>query len=281
VARILVVDEDPWTERAVQTVVAQAGHAVNRIARWSSLDDGVGDFSPHLIVAGASGAPAPLPPLADLRARRPSWNDVPFLLLTESQQQPLPRGFRKDLDERLAKPFRLDELARAVNDVLARELANRRATQPRRPSTRPVPLTGSSIRKPAALTGLLNEIGLASVLILLEMERKTGLLELGRPEAQGRLSLRQGKIVRAEMRHPEPLQGRAAVYRALTTFVTEGFFEFRSGEIEGEDDIKTSTSFLLMESARLMDEAAEAERRQREREIDLPIVEDTIDIQSG
>jgi len=36
-----------------------------------------------------------------------------------------------------------------------------------------------------------------------------------------------------------------------------------------------------MESARLMDEAAEAERRQREREIDLPIVEDTIEIQSG
>lgn len=278
-ARILVVDEDPWTERAVQTVVAQAGHAVNRIAHWSSLDEGVGDFSPHLIVAGATGAPtAPLPPLAELRARRPSWNDVPFLLLTESLQQPLPSGFRRDLDERLAKPFRLEELARSVNDVLARELANRRTSQPRRPSTRPVPLTGSSIRKPAALTGLLNEIGLASVLILLEMERKTGLLELGRPEAQGRLALRQGKIVRAEMRHPDLLQGRAAVYRALTTFVTEGFFEFRSGDVEGEDEIKTSTSFLLMESARLMDEAAEEERRRRE--TDLPIVEDVIEIHS-
>lgn len=280
-ARILVVDEDPWTERAVQTVVAQAGHAVTRIARWSSLDESLGDFAPHLVVANALGPPAaPLPPLAELRARRPSWNEVPFLLLMASLQQSVPAGFRTDLDERLAKPFRLEELARAVNDVLARELANRRAVPPKRPgsNTRPVPLTGSSVRRPPALTGLLNEIGLASVLILLEMERKTGQLELGRPEAQCRLQLRQGKIVRAEMRQPEQLAGRPAVYRALTTFVAEGFFEFRPADVEGDDEIKTSTSFLLMEGARLIDEAAEVERKRREAEIS--ITEDVVELET-
>ena len=41
---------------------------------------------------------------------------------------------------------------------------------------------------------------------------------------------------------------------------SEGRFEFHAGEVEGEDEIGSSTSFLLLEGARLQDE----ERRQQE-----------------
>jgi hypothetical protein len=35
---------------------------------------------------------------------------------------------------------------------------------------------------------------------------------------------------------------------------TQGRFEFQAGEVSGEDEIGSSTSFLLLEGARLQDE---------------------------
>ena len=56
------------------------------------------------------------------------------------------------------------------------------------------------------------------------------------------------------------LSGAPAVYEALTW--KSGSFDFLIGDIGGVDEIQSSTTFLLLEGARRIDEASE-DRRSR------------------
>jgi CheY-like chemotaxis protein len=108
----------------------------------------------------------------------------------------------------------------------------------------------------AALVGQLDQFGLPGVLVVLELERKSGVVILSRADARGRLWVREGRVLRAEVdgdSDATPPRTRAeAVYELLTW--SEGRFEFNAGAVDGDDEIGTSTSFLLMEGARLQDE---------------------------
>jgi two-component system OmpR family response regulator len=103
-----------------------------------------------------------------------------------------------------------------------------------------------------ALTGALSHFGLATVLTVLEMERRTGLLELRGPR-RARLSLRDGQVVRAEI-HGTLLRGADAVIELLGW--VEGGFIFRVCAIDAADEVSLSTSMLLLEAARRADELA-------------------------
>ncbi len=109
----------------------------------------------------------------------------------------------------------------------------------------------------SALRGALDQLGLASVLTVLEMERKSGILLCERESGVARLFLRKGRVVRADSDEPR-LSGAAAVYEALSW--RTGSFDFLIGDIGGVDDIQSSTTFLLLEAARRVDEANEDRR---------------------
>ena len=100
-------------------------------------------------------------------------------------------------------------------------------------------------------------MGLASILGLLEMERKTGIMLVERDDASARLFLRRGHVIRADCDQPR-LTGAAAVFEALAW--RGGSFDFLVGDIGGVDEIQTSTTFLLLEAARRVDEANEQRR---------------------
>jgi hypothetical protein len=60
-------------------------------------------------------------------------------------------------------------------------------------------------------------------------------------------------VIRAQIEGGgEPRTGQLAVYDLLGW--PRGRFEFNVGEVTGEDEIGSPTSFLLLESARLQDE---------------------------
>ena len=128
-----------------------------------------------------------------------------------------------------------------------------RSVDPHKPSAGHRPLS--------ALRGELDQITLSSVLVVLEMERKNGILlvEHG-PQTTGRLFLRKGRIIRAAIDEPS-LTGALAVYRMLTWGA--GSFDFLSGDVGGVDDIQASTTFLLIEGARRFDEAKAAAKQPR------------------
>ena len=114
----------------------------------------------------------------------------------------------------------------------------------------------SGAMRRTGLSGRLEQLGLSSLLVMMEMERKDGVLQLQRGEdkAVGRIFLRKGQVVQASIdKDTEGRDGRESVYHMLTW--SKGRFHFTAMEVEMEDLVQTSTTSLLMEGARLIDEA--------------------------
>ena len=109
-------------------------------------------------------------------------------------------------------------------------------------------------RKNSGLRGRLEQLGLSSLLVMLEMERKDGLLLLknGEDDTVARFFLRRGQVIQARIEKRDDLDGRQSVYAALAW--TKGKFSFSAMEVDMEDEIKSTTTGLLMEGARIMDE---------------------------
>lgn len=114
----------------------------------------------------------------------------------------------------------------------------------------------SGAMKRTGLSGRLEQLGLSSLLVMMEMERKDGVLQLqnGEDKQVGRIFLRKGQVIQAKMDSDGEERGpREVVYYMLTW--TKGRFHFSVMDVEMEDVVQTSTTSLLMEGARLIDEA--------------------------
>lgn len=114
----------------------------------------------------------------------------------------------------------------------------------------------SGAMRRTGLSGRLEQLGLSSLLVMMEMERKDGVLQIqwAETKAVGRIFLRKGQVVQASIDNdPEQRDGAQSVYHMLTW--TKGRFHFTAMEVEMEDLVQTSTTSLLMEGARLIDEA--------------------------
>ena len=59
-------------------------------------------------------------------------------------------------------------------------------------------------------------------------------------------------MIRARIDGGQGTRGAHAIFEMLQW--AKGTFEFEAGEVDGDDQIERSTSFLLMEGARLADE---------------------------
>jgi len=124
-----------------------------------------------------------------------------------------------------------------------------------RPSKAPPPRPLGPAR--SILRGEVQNVGLPTLLTILDMERRSGLLLIQRQGTLGRLHIRDGRVVRARIegarRGAGPATGVEAVYQMLSW--PDGQFELWQAVVEGHDEVGTSTTFLLMESARRTDEA--------------------------
>lgn len=109
-------------------------------------------------------------------------------------------------------------------------------------------------RRTTALNGRLEQLQLSSLLVMMEMERKDGLLSLkdSRTGTVGRIFLRGGQVISARLGESN-MPEKESVYEMLGW--KAGTFSFNAMEVEMEDMIKSSTTHLLMEGARLIDEA--------------------------
>jgi CheY-like chemotaxis protein len=295
-ARVLVVDDDSWAQRMLAAVLSQVGHQVGMAADAREGLLAAEHVQPELLIVktrltGLDGWEL----VARLRSR-PELAAIPTLFLVSSPSSAR-RGpsFRPETDDVLIKPFSAEALQEKVERLLPppraanpgpRDLGQAMADpstgvptapQAERPSgsSRPNPVPeprprrntpGSSrpVRRPTpvgvALVGRLDEFGAASILMLLELERRSGVLILGGSPGTGRVQVRRGRVLRATIEDRPECRAAAAVFEMLTW--NEGRFEFHPGEVDGEDEVRSSTSFLLLEAARKQDEAAAADKSQ-------------------
>ena len=168
---------------------------------------------------------------------------VPVIFLTAlSTEDDRIRGFRLGADDYVTKPFRFEELDLRVAKTL------RRAAQ-----------TVADVRDQLVSSGLrgdLSQVGLSSLLVLIEMERKTGLLQLRAPDGpSAQILVREGEVVHARLDDTDEPVDAECVYYLLTW--AAGHFEFVSCLVEGVDRVNVSPTHQLMEGARLIDEGAE------------------------
>jgi DNA-binding response OmpR family regulator len=104
------------------------------------------------------------------------------------------------------------------------------------------------------LRGTLAELGLPSLLTMLEQERKTGQLAVTREQLVAWIEVVEGRIVRA--RSTEAGANSHQVIMSVLDW-TDGYFELSSGTITpGTPEVERSITHLLLEHARLRDEAA-------------------------
>ena len=171
----------------------------------------------------------------------PDFAMLPVIFLTAlSSEDDRIRGFRLGADDYVTKPFRFEELDLRVAKTLRR-------TQQTMQETR------EELGSNSGLRGDLSQIGLSSLLILIELERKTGLLQLRSPEGQSaQILVRDGKVVHARLDDAEEPVDAPCVYYLLTW--SAGAFEFVACLVEGADRVNVTTTHLLMEGARRIDE---------------------------
>ncbi len=101
------------------------------------------------------------------------------------------------------------------------------------------------------LTGNLEQMPLTDLMQLLSMNRRSGVLAITTLQGAGELRLAEGEVVDAMFRRVE---GEKAIYRLLGE--REGRFTFTPGETKQVRRITLSTSALLMEAMRQVDEVA-------------------------
>lgn len=237
-ARILIVDEDPWFQAVVRSALSDRGYAITTAA------DGVVALAKALIdppslvlsdvnVPGLDGWRL----VRRLRSSR-KLADTPFIFLSElCDAEHRRRGLILGADDYLPKPFDPEELALRVAGVLRRSRPARAASEPR------------------GFSGSIEDISLASLLMLLEVERKTGMLIVQRRGSRERcrLFVREGRIVAAHEGGDSRRQHRELLFSVVGW--TAGAFAFKAMAVEVADEVKMSTTHLLLEGTRRLDEA--------------------------
>jgi CheY-like chemotaxis protein len=254
--RILVVDDDPRVHTLVKGICEARGYQI---------------FSAHDGEEGLSMAEAEVPDLivcdvmmpridgwslvSRLRTRA-QFSNVPIIFVTAlSSYEDRLRGFRLGADAVLTKPFRLDELSARLDTALRgrKDVANAR----RKLASLQTPQPG---RRPPVIDGALEDFGLAILFFMLEQERKTGVLRLSRTDAAGEIAVKEGRIVSARLggRHipAGSRRNEAAVYHMLGW--GEGWFSFAAENVDSNAEMNASANQLLLEGARILDEARHA-----------------------
>ncbi len=262
--RILVADDDAWILKMVTTVLQKRGYVVETASDGEeALEKAIAD-PPDLVITDVMMPKLDGWTLVKALRARPEFSFVPVIFLTAlGSDDDRIRGFRLGADDFLPKPFRFEELDLRVAKTLKNRVIVERETR----ETLSAPAEGSnnagrsknSADRPRSepglgLTGSLTQVGVPSLLTLLEMERKTGVLVVTRetPDSLARVHLRQGRVVRAELEGADAPVGAALIYMLVSW--REGAFAFNTIEVDVEDTVQASTTHLLIEGARRLDE---------------------------
>jgi DNA-binding response OmpR family regulator len=243
--RVLVVEADEWVTVVIRRFLSDASYEadVAETAR-KGFDRAVGTM-PDLVLADIV-----LPDIDGfwltrrIRAEKSGLASTPIILLSQKEDlQARLEGLNLGADVFLSAPFRHEEVIAQVDALIgmARRL---------RDSHEALPQLASAGN---ALQGDIAQISFPTLLTMLEMERRTGMVTVrGDGKSSASIELEEGAVVGTLLaRAPcEPL----AVFREVVTW-TRAKYSFQPGEAKLPHPQKKPTSVLLLEAMRLNDES--------------------------
>jgi CheY-like chemotaxis protein len=224
---ILVEPSPPLRERMTRCLEA-AGFQVTAVdSAMQALEAGAASAPDAVIAAAAMPAMTGID-LAYAMTEHSTLSEVPLVLTGEDGDLGRLEAFRAGVRDYVPVPFLDEELAIRVQRI---------ATPP--------PVAGPGLR------GSLVDIGLGTLLSLLEFERKSGVLLVLRTSELARVFVADGKILKVET-----TTGYGLPKDRLMQLLDwrEGQFEFSPAEIGGRNELGLSVTQILLEHARRRDE---------------------------
>jgi two-component system OmpR family response regulator len=255
---VLVIEDDEWVAQLLAAAIGDAGFevwveptAAGGIARALRsqpdcivCDAALPDQSGHHVVRTVRTQPAAV-------------SVTPFVFLSEHDDEASRlEGFQVGADVYMTKPFRVDEVVAQVV-ALVHMAARLRKRHEVLLSPPPAPVREGE----RVLEGDLGQISIASILTVLELERRTGLFEVSSKKRRAALELRVGAVVRGVLGGvaTSPIE----VLRVLLGW-NVGRFAFTLSKAPPSSELASSSSMkvanMLLEAARLEDEAAPRSR---------------------
>ena len=238
--RILIAEDDPDTLDLISRALGKHGYDLDLAVNGKEALQRAARQTPDLVVSDV------MMPEMDgwtfvrcLRARQETaFTPVIFLTALDAQED-LIQGFRLGADDYMPKQFSPKELDLRVHNLLQR--VGRIREQTRQAMAAAIDVQGS-----------LERMGVSSLLLLMELEKKSGVLILHHLKEVASLYMVEGRIVRAHTAGLPALRGAECVYYVMKW--STGRFSLSPLEAPVPDEIKLPTTQLLLESARRMDE---------------------------
>ncbi|MDB4959017.1 MAG: putative two-component system response regulator [Myxococcales bacterium] len=228
--QIVVVEPSaPLRTRMVRSLES-AGFKVTACASATDALEACTQWRPDTVVAASSLESMTGIDLAYAMSDHETLSDVPLILTGDDTDLGRLEAYRAGVRDYIPTPFLEEELVIRVHRVAA----------PVTPTTNP------------GLRGSLVDIGLGTLLSLFEFERKSGILLLLRGGDIARVFVSEGKILKVEAS-----AGRGTPRERLMLLLDwrDGQFEFSPCSIGGRDEVGTTVTQLLLEHARISDEA--------------------------
>ncbi len=232
----LVVEPSAPLRHRIAAALEQAGFVVEV---WANGADALRTCAAHApdVVVAAVRMPG-LDGLALLRtmATDPALAGVPVVLTADDPSDLLRlEAYRLGASDYITKPFHEEELVIRVRRVALR--------------------AARIVDHESTLRGGLRDISLATLLSLLEFERKSGIALIQVPGQLARLFIASGRVVKVEA------DGITSDPRSTMMTIldwAQGSFEFIACEVAGKDELDMPTSQILLEHARIRDESDRA-----------------------
>ena len=169
--------------------------------------------------------------------KRDELRDTPFIFLTDRYGvSDRVRGLSIGAEDYITKPFDVSDLLDRMEQVF--EKAEEEDEGP------------PTVKMPeASLMGRVQQFPLPDVLQNIHRQGQSGTLEVRKGLQSGRIFIRKGEAVGAEL---GPHSGKKAFFRVIGW--TDGYFEFREGDPGVEMSLGESTIHLILDGVKQLDE---------------------------
>lgn len=248
--RVLIIEHEEWESALLTRFLGEAGFEVHVAAEARAGFDKVRELQPDCILCNVQ-----LPDIDGFWVARRVRTEpsrvatTPFLFLTDADdQESRLQGLNVGADLYLTKPFRNEEVVAQVGALI--DMANRLRQQ--RDSFSSEGPTSSVVG--AAFSGDVAQMSVATVLTLLELERRSGRLKVrGEGNHVALLELSEGKFAGGAL-DDKPWSSTDLLREVLRW--KKGSFSFRGSQTSASDSgQQQKIGGLLLEAMRLEDES--------------------------
>lgn len=248
--RVLIIEQEEWEATLLAKFLSEAGFEVHVAGEARAGFDKVRELQPDCILCSVN-----LPDIDGfwvarrVRTEPTRVSTTPFLFLTDADDtESRLQGLNVGADLYLTKPFRNEEVVAQVGALI--DMANRLRKQREKLSS-----DGPASSAGAAFSGDVAQMSVATVLTLLELERRSGRLKVrGDAGKVALLELVDGKFASGSLDN-KPWSSTELLREVLRW--KKGSFSFRGsqGGAVADSGEQQKIGGLLLEAMRLEDES--------------------------